>query len=80
MNFSFTVGTGEPVAQARELATQIINSVQLELSPESQAQLDRVKQAMGELKLSEEFAPLKWPIKVEDIEQPLATDSFLPHT
>ncbi|VAW66143.1 hypothetical protein MNBD_GAMMA09-3426 [hydrothermal vent metagenome] len=52
----------------------------MELSPESQAQLDRVKQAMGELKLSEEFAPLKWPIKVEDIEQPLATDSFLPHT
>jgi len=78
--FNFSVSDDDPVAQARELATQIINSVQLELSPESQAQLDRVKQAMGELKLSEEFAPLKWPIKVEDIEQPLATDSFLPHT
>lgn len=77
ISFNFSVVDQEPVSQARELVSQIINSVQLELSPDSQAQLDRVKQEIGELKLSEEFAPLKWPIKVEDIEKPLASDSLL---
>ena len=77
--FGFYVVDNDPVAQAKELVSQIINSVQLELSTESQAQLDRVKQEMGELKLSEEFAPLKWPIKVEDIEQPLDSGSLLSH-
>jgi len=80
ISFDFTVSDEGPVAQAKELVSQIINSVQLELSPESQAQLDQAKQAMGELKLTEDFAPLKWPIKVEDIEQPLASGSFLSHS
>lgn len=77
ISFNFTVVDEDPVSQARKLVTQIINSVQLELSPESKAQLEKVKQQAGELKLSEEFAPLKWPIKVEDIEQPLPADSLL---
>lgn len=77
ISFNFTVSNEE--AQARELVSQIINSVKLELSPESQAQYERVKQEIGELKLSEEFAPLKWPIKVEDIEQPPGSDALLSH-
>ncbi len=80
ITFNFSVVDDDPVHQAKELVSQIINSVQLELSPESQAQLDRVKQAMGELKLTEDFAPLKWPIKVEEIEQPLESGSFLSHS
>lgn len=77
--FAFYVADEQPVAQARELVSQIINSVQLELSAESRAQMERVKQDIGELKLSETFAPLRWPIKVEEIEQPLAMDSLLLH-
>lgn len=79
IDFSLTVSGDEPVQQARKLVTQIINSVQLELSIESQAQLQRVKQEAGELKLSETFAPLKWPIEADDIEKPLAAGALLFH-
>lgn len=49
------------------VAKQIISTVNLELSPEAQAQLDAVKAECPDMSLPEEFAPLKWPIKPEDI-------------
>ncbi len=42
------------------LANQIIDSFQFKLSPEIQAQFDKVKAECPDMRLSESFAPLKW--------------------
>lgn len=59
------------------LAHQIIDSVELALSSSSQEELARVKSDIGELSLSENFPPLKWPINVDEIENPPMPESML---
>jgi len=48
------------VTPMETLANDIINSFQLTLSPEAQAQYDKVKAICPDMSLVEEFAPLKW--------------------
>ncbi|MCX2842336.1 hypothetical protein OQJ59_11965 [Microbulbifer thermotolerans] len=48
----------------QELQDNIFNSISLELGPETQAAYDKVKEEVGDMRLSEEFAPLKWPTNV----------------
>ncbi|SFC52932.1 hypothetical protein SAMN05660479_01859 [Microbulbifer thermotolerans] len=48
----------------QELQDNIFNSISLELGPETQAAYDKVKAEVGDMRLSEEFAPLKWPTNV----------------
>lgn len=63
-------GGGEALRSHMEtIAKQIVNSVSVELSPEAQAQWDRVKSECPNMSLSKTFAPLDWPIKPEDIEK-----------
>lgn len=66
--------------ELRALAKQIIESVTLELGPQSQMQWDTMKATCQDMQLSENFSPLKWPISVEDIDKPaviLADDGFV---
>ncbi len=63
-----------------KLANDIINSIRLELSPEIQAQWDRVKAECPDMSLVKDFAPLKWPtseakIEVEPEQNNLLLDS-----
>jgi hypothetical protein len=48
------------------LQDAIFNSISLELSPESQASYNKVKAEVGDMQLTPTFAPLKWPIGVEE--------------
>lgn len=50
------------------LIDQIIDSVKVELSPESEARLAEVKTQAPDAKLSESFPPIKWPD--EQVEEP----------
>ena len=43
-----------------ELIDNIINSIQLTLSPEAQAQYDRVKAECPDMRVTEDFPPLDW--------------------
>ncbi|WKT59984.1 hypothetical protein Q2E61_13880 [Microbulbifer thermotolerans] len=52
------------VSPIQELQDSIFNSISLELGPETQAAYDKVKAEVGDMRLSEEFAPLKWPTNV----------------
>jgi hypothetical protein len=48
-------------------ANKIIGSITLELSATAKAQLDEVRKQCPDMSLAKTFAPLKWPIKPEDI-------------
>ncbi|MGI9278899.1 MAG: hypothetical protein ACR2PX_04615 [Endozoicomonas sp.] len=48
-----------------ELIDNIINSIQLTLSPEAQAQYDRVKAECPDMQVTEDFPPLDWSDKPE---------------
>ncbi|MBC6907525.1 hypothetical protein DWB84_18990 [Saccharophagus sp. K07] len=48
------------------LQDAIFNSISLELSPKSQASYNKVKAEVGDMQLTPTFAPLKWPIGVEE--------------
>ena len=48
-----------------ELIDNIINSIQLTLSPEAQAQYDRVKAECPDMRVTEDFPPLDWSGKPE---------------
>ena len=48
------------------LTDDIVNSFQLTLSPEAQAQYDKVKAIYPDMSLVEDFAPLKWSTDVND--------------
>jgi hypothetical protein len=48
------------------LQDAILNSISLELSPKSQASYNKVKAEVGDMQLTPTFAPLKWPIGVEE--------------
>lgn len=43
-------------------ANQVINSIQLKLSPAIQAQYDKVKAESPDMSLVDNFAPLKWDV------------------
>lgn len=45
-----------------DLQEAIIDSIQLELGPEAQAEWNRVSAECPDMSLTEHFAPLKWPI------------------
>ncbi len=69
IEFNFeTGGNGWLKDHAIKLAYQVIDSVKLTLGPKTQAQLDSVKAQCSDMSLTPEFPPLKWPIKVEEIE------------
>ena len=48
----------------QELQDNVFNSITLELGPETQARVDAVKKEVGNMQLSKEFAPLKWPTNI----------------
>lgn len=57
--------SGEPyfdTSPVDSLQESIVNSIQLELGPETQAEWNRVAADCPEMSLTERFAPLKWPI------------------
>lgn len=45
----------------QQLQDDIFNSITLELSPEAKASYARIKAEHGNMQLSKDFAPLKWP-------------------
>jgi hypothetical protein len=49
------------------LQDAILNSISLELSPISQASYNKVKAEVGDMQLTPTFAPLKWPVGVEEV-------------
>lgn len=68
MEFAY-IGIGDKLRQQMEaLANRIIDSVTLELGPETQSQWDEISAQCADMSLCEEFPPLKWPIKREEIE------------
>jgi hypothetical protein len=52
----------------------------LELSPEHQASYDKIKAEIGDMELTKEFAPLKWPVQAQTSNQSQTTSSdfYLP--
>ena len=69
--FSYIAAESEAEKQHMEkLAHDIIDSVKLELTSETQAKVDAIAKECGDMRLTENFPPLKWPIKPEDIEDP----------
>ena len=50
------------VAPMEALANDVLNSFKLKLSPEIQAQFDKVKAECPDMNLVENFAPLKWTV------------------
>lgn len=48
----------------QELQDNIFNSITLELVPETKARVDEIKKEVGNMQLSKEFAPLKWPTNI----------------
>ncbi len=48
----------------QELQDNIFNSITLEVGPETKARVDAIKKEVGNMQLSKEFAPLKWPINI----------------
>jgi hypothetical protein len=49
------------------LRDAIFNSISLELSPASQASYNKVKAEVGDMQLTPTFAPLKWPVGLEEV-------------
>ncbi|WP_347331415.1 hypothetical protein [Marinimicrobium locisalis] len=49
-----------------ELQEAIINTIQLDLGPEAQAEWNRVAAECPDMSLTEHFAPLKWPIDLDN--------------
>ncbi len=48
----------------QELQDNIFNSITLELGPETQAKVEKIKAQVGDMQLCKEFAPLKWPTSI----------------
>lgn len=48
------------------LQDAIFNSIRLELSPENQACYNKIKAEIGNMELTREFAPLKWPVTAQE--------------
>ncbi len=53
----------------RALVNQIIESMSLELSPDTERMVKQIKQESPGIELTENFAPLKWPVAKEDVEK-----------
>lgn len=49
------------ITPVQTLQDAILDSMTLELSPEAQAEWDRVKAECGDMSLTEHFPPLRWP-------------------
>ncbi len=52
------------ISPIEKLQEDIFNSITLELGPETQAKVDKVKAEVGNMQLCKEFAPLKWPTNI----------------
>ncbi len=52
------------ISPMQELQDNIFNSITLELGSKAQARVDAIKKEVGNMQLSKEFAPLKWPINI----------------
>ena len=52
------------VSPMTKLQDAIFNSIRLELGPETQAKVDKIKAEVGNMQLCKEFAPLKWPTNI----------------
>ncbi|WP_237567709.1 hypothetical protein [Microbulbifer hydrolyticus] len=48
----------------QELQDNVFNSITLELGPEAQTKVDKIKAEVGNMQLCKEFAPLKWPTNI----------------
>ncbi|MBY6191687.1 hypothetical protein KUV22_14735 [Microbulbifer agarilyticus] len=48
----------------QELQDKIFRSITLELGPEAQASVEKVKSKVGSLHMCKDFAPLKWPTNI----------------
>lgn len=60
-------GKGEvafDISPMQELQNKVLNSIALELSPETQTKVDKIKSEVGSLKMCKDFAPLKWPTNI----------------
>ena len=55
------------ISQPKALAEEIFQSLKITLSPKAQADLDKAKAECPGAKLTETFAPLKWPVNSEDL-------------
>jgi hypothetical protein len=67
IRFGFMSHDQQMQEQADPLVRQILDSVKVTLSPDTQAKWDRIKAENPGVSISETFAPLKWPVKPEDI-------------
>ena len=67
--FSYTVSRKDVKQSMQDLADEVINSVSLELNGKTQDLVDNVKAQCPDMALTKTFAPLKWPMKVEDIDK-----------
>ena len=67
--FAYTVSRKDVKQSMQDLADEIINSVSLELNGKTQVLVDNVKAQCHDMALTKTFAPLKWPMKVEDIDK-----------
>jgi len=69
-----TTGVRSDVLPTIEADIQkIINSVDVQLSPETQEKVDKIKAECPDYALPETFAPLNWPLKPEDVEPDVLT-------
>lgn len=62
----YALHNGKPTYDAspiQQLQDAIFNSITLELSPEAQANYDKVKTECPDMKLTDSFPPLKWPVQ-----------------
>ncbi|MFL0802517.1 MAG: hypothetical protein K6L81_02285 [Agarilytica sp.] len=69
ISFSYIGRANNVRKEMRTLVDQIIDSMSLELSPETQHLVDQISLENAGVELTEHFAPLKWPVSKEDVEK-----------
>jgi hypothetical protein len=68
IDFSFMSHNKRMQEQADPLVRQMLDSIKIALSPETQAKWAKIQADNPGVTISETLAPLKWPIKPEDID------------
>ena len=73
-SFYYIVSRKDVRQAMQDLADEVINSVSVELNGKTQDLVDKVKAECPDMALTKTFAPLKWPMKAEDIDKDAVFD------
>ena len=67
-HFDITRGASDTSSEMDKLVDKIIDSVDIQLSDSAKASIEEIKKTVDPWALPEEFPPLNWPVKLEDVE------------